>query len=91
MGAAIARMIEVAEHNNAWQDDTLIVLDALATNPHYGVRLEVSHTSGVPGWHAYCRDGVGTGHSVWVSESLGREEAVRRALDGYLDIRNNGI
>lgn len=89
--SAITRMIEVAEHNGAYEGDTLIVLDGLVNNPNYGVRLEVEPTTGSPGWTARCRDGTGKGIHVWVPNTESREQACEDALNGYLKIVNYGI
>lgn len=89
---AIARAIEVAEHNGCWEGSTLVVFDATKNDRYYGVRLEVEYTTGVPGWRACCSDGVGKAHSVWAP--LGkytRAETCQHALDGYLNLVMRGI
>jgi hypothetical protein len=88
---AIARAIEVAEHNGCYEDGVLVVFDALAQDRYYGIRLEVERTTGVLGWRALARDGVGKAYSVWVPESYTRENAVEQALEGYLQIANHGL
>jgi hypothetical protein len=90
---AIARAIEVAEHNGCYEDEgrILVVFDALQQDRYYGIRLEVERTTGVLGWRALARDGVGKAYSVWVPESYTRENAVEQALEGYLSIVNHGL
>lgn len=87
---AIARAIEIAEHNGCYEGETLVVFDALKNNRHYGIRLEVSPAaSAVGGWCALARDGVGKAFSVWTPGT--RLEAVTAALDGYLRMRPGAL
>lgn len=87
---SVATLIEVAEANDRYVDGVLIVLDGLAADRFYGVQVELERTTGVPGWRCLTRDGVGHASSVWVPDSHGREAAVERSLNGYLDLINGG-
>lgn len=83
---AIARAIEVAEHNGWYEGNTLVVFDATKQNRYFGVKLEVEPAAtDVGGFCARCKDGVGNATSVWNTD---REIALRTALGNYLKIVN---
>src|SRR5262245_8152838 len=85
---AIARAIEIAEHNGAYEGDTLVIFDAPGP---YGVRLEVSPgATAVGGWCGRCRDGVGKGFHCWAPNE-DKAVAAQLALNGYLDILQHGL
>lgn len=89
MGLAYA--VEVAEHNDAYEGDTLVVLDGLRHDRYYGaygVRVEVSPAaSAVGGWCGLTRDGVGNAFSCW-HPAHDKVEAAEASLSGYLEIVN---
>ena len=89
MSVAIARAIEIAEHNGWYEGPTLVVFDALKQDRYFGVRLRSSRqlrrSAGSSQWRV---NGVGTAFTVHACD---RTEAVTRALDGYLAIVKHGV
>lgn len=87
---SVAHMIEVAEHNG-WCDvqrGTIFSEDRRAKP--YAVQLYFERCG--DGWHAECYDTAQKRFIVWIPDGQGgREEALRQALDGYLDLVNVGI
>ena len=88
---AIARAIQVAEHNGWRNGETLIVFDSIRSTPYYGIRLEVEPAAeACGGFTARAYDGVGKYVSVW-HPTWTREQVCESALDRYLKILNHGI
>jgi hypothetical protein len=82
---SVTQMIEVAVQEDRWDGDVLVILDGIRDG-RAGVRWLIGIKAS--GYWSEVYDGQGRGYVVGGSD---RDQTAIRAMNGYLDVLNDGI